>query len=188
MTTALVTRRPGRPAGSSRLKETDEALLAKIGDKVLANPNISTRAAIVQVLGKNDPAALRRLQGKFKPREAFVEAARQRTEAQRPVSLAEVMESFRETTEVYREMMKSLSDQVLPAFAMPPDLGLHLHMASSLEVSSAFEQVREAVANLAPVSNQVAELRKVIEQFHTLNLDLPALATTTFSHKLHNPR
>ena len=41
----------GRPRGSSRYKQTDPGLLEKVADKLLDDPGLSTRAAIIRVLG-----------------------------------------------------------------------------------------------------------------------------------------
>ena len=75
----------GRPRGSSRYKESDTRLLRRVADLLLARPTLTTRAAILQTLGKDDSAALRRLQGKFKvqSRERWVEEARERVERHR---------------------------------------------------------------------------------------------------------
>ena len=76
MTQAKSIRRPGRPRGSSRYTDSDPILLAQVADKLLANVGLTTRAAIIQVVGYDDTAGLRRLQVKFKPqREHHMKAA-----------------------------------------------------------------------------------------------------------------
>jgi len=59
-------RLPGRPPGSSKYSRTDPALLRQVADRLRSDPSLTTRAAIVRSVGCNDPAALRRLQVKFR--------------------------------------------------------------------------------------------------------------------------
>jgi hypothetical protein len=51
-----------------------------VAEKVLQNSSLTNRAAILAVIGSNNPAGLRRLQGKF-DREGMVAAAKARAEA-----------------------------------------------------------------------------------------------------------
>ena len=79
-------RRPGRPRGSSRYCESDPQLLCEVVDKLLASPWISPRAAIMQVVGSNASADLRRLQVKFRERsrdEWLADARRRQNEIRR---------------------------------------------------------------------------------------------------------
>lgn len=59
-------RRPGRPYGSGRYRDSDPILPAHVADRLATNPSLSTRSAIIQVIGPNKGADLSRLQGKFK--------------------------------------------------------------------------------------------------------------------------
>lgn len=81
----LPSRKRGRPQGATRYKEGDARLIALVGDKLLAEPHLSTRAAISQVIvrtrGKPDANALRRIQSKL-DRTLAVEAAVARREEQ----------------------------------------------------------------------------------------------------------
>jgi len=77
-----VTRPRGRPKGSSRYKTSDPRYLREVAQKLLANPNLSLRAAITQVVIAfnvlpNRESAVRRLQEKFQPREVWMEQARE---------------------------------------------------------------------------------------------------------------
>ncbi len=81
-------RKRGRPPGATRYKEADGRLMALVGDKLLTEPHLTTRAAIVQVIirarGKQDDNTLRRIQDKL-DRDLVVKAAaeRQKKEHQR---------------------------------------------------------------------------------------------------------
>lgn len=80
MTNSTTPRKPGRPKGSSRLNQTDALLCQQVAKEVLQEPSLTNRAAILKVIGSQDPAGLRRLQGKFH-REEMVAAAKARAVA-----------------------------------------------------------------------------------------------------------
>jgi hypothetical protein len=73
-------RKPGRPKGSSRLNQTDALLCRQVAEEVLQNASLTNRAAILKVIGSQNPAGLRRLQGKFH-RDEIVAAAKARAVA-----------------------------------------------------------------------------------------------------------
>jgi len=84
MTIESPCRKPGRPRGSSRYSESDPQLVRQIGDRLLAKPSLSVRAAIMQAVGDDNPAALRRLQGKCPSKARMIADAEERVrEAQR---------------------------------------------------------------------------------------------------------
>lgn len=76
----------GRPVGSTRYKDLDSRIIARAGDALLANTDLTTRAAIARAVkretGKDDANALRRVQMKM-DRTAAVAAASERREARR---------------------------------------------------------------------------------------------------------
>ena len=164
METNGIKRKPGRPPGSTRLREPDAALLERVADKLLARPHISTRAAILQVLGKPDPTALRRLQGKFQPKETFMAAALERADAA-------MRQTAMTTAEAVRQAVESLtfSDDVRQALATLATVGgpsplmrevqqavqavrkLAVSMPDLKEWTILQEQLRTAHANFRPV-------------------------------------
>jgi hypothetical protein len=77
VTESTTPRKPGRPKGSSRLNQTDALLCQQVAEKVLQNASLTNRAAILEVIGSEDPKGLRRLQGKFR-REEMVAVAKAR--------------------------------------------------------------------------------------------------------------
>lgn len=80
MTESTTPRKPGRPKGSSRLNQSDALLCQQVAEVVLQNGSLTNRAAILKVIGSENPAGLRRLQGKFR-REEMVAAAKARAAA-----------------------------------------------------------------------------------------------------------
>lgn len=72
-------RKPGRPPGSSKLNEDDAIRLTQIAEKIIADPALSTRAAIQRVVGSN-PSTIRRMERKFR-RNEMVQAAKERAAA-----------------------------------------------------------------------------------------------------------
>jgi hypothetical protein len=80
VTEYTTSRKPGRPKGSSRLNQGDALLCQQVAEEVLQNGSLTNRAAILKVIGRRNPAGLRRLQGKFR-REEMVAAAKARAVA-----------------------------------------------------------------------------------------------------------
>jgi hypothetical protein len=80
VTESTTPRKPGRPKGSSRLNQGDALLCRQVAEEVLQNGSLTNRAAILKVIGSQNPAGLRRLQGKFR-REEMVSAAKARAVA-----------------------------------------------------------------------------------------------------------
>ncbi len=106
MTESITRRKPGRPTGSSRLNKSDALLCQLVAEKVLQNPTLSDRAAIVQVIGSQDAAGVRRLQGKFH-RGEMVAAAKARADAAEQARQASVhrnLEAMRLALDVVRDI------------------------------------------------------------------------------------
>lgn len=109
------TRPRGRPQGSSPYNTSDPRYLLEVARKLLADPTMSMRAAISQVVTSagvkpNQASAIRRLQDKFKPREFWMEQAREEQRA-RERQAQETREFLRNIAEIPNSL-RLLGEQI----------------------------------------------------------------------------
>lgn len=159
--------KPGRPKGSSRYRESDPILLQMVADKVLANPGLSTRAAILQILGKQDDAALRRLQGKLPPREQFVAKARDRAEAaeRRRVEMADSLKATAMHIG-YAVLHVNRAVQVAAEyFARSPEFQVGVEVVRQFVASGATERAVEMATRFShhPIVKQMVEFQEQMQ-------------------------
>jgi len=161
-------RKPGRPKGSSRYRESDPILLRMVADKVLANPGLSTRAAILQVIGKQDAAALRRLQDKLPPREQFVAEAHDRAEVaeRRRVEMADSLKATIVHVGYTALHVNRAFQMTAEHVARSPEFQVGLEMVRQFAASGAIERATEmpVLFSQHPVVKQVAEFQEWIQR------------------------
>lgn len=148
-----VRRTLGRPPGSSRYRETDPQLLDQVADKLLASPSLSTRSTILQVVGGNAPAALRRIQVKFgkRSRDEWLADARRRQEGARRIEEARIQRK-REVVHAAYALPARLAEQVgnsqfmrdlLAAQAIWKDSGLLARITTGMQAAWSSPAMRE---------------------------------------------
>ena len=135
MAEAKSIRRPGRPQGSSRYKESDLVLLDQVAERLVANPELAIRAAIIRVVGPNDGADLRRLQAKFRSRqEQCMEKARMRA------------------ARVKEEVARRRAASTTPSTAQVPEYGSYTALARMLSMPDGLADIASRLAAIPRIN------------------------------------